>query len=243
LNPLHNLIALQGLTCLPRLPLAGADRCRQVPGDGASIVSSKGGAMEEKKDFEDIRVGEKIKRLRETKGLSLKEVGDLSGFSAALLSQMENHLVSPSLGTIIKLAKAFGVKVGDFFGETEGEPFTIVRKDERKTVSRFASTDGVKYGYSYESLGFDKKDRHMEPFIITLEPATVKTSKTSKTSVHEGEEFIFVLEGEMEVILGSHTDILYPGDSIYYNSNIPHRIQCHEDRITKILAVLYTLNN
>ncbi|OGP64220.1 MAG: hypothetical protein A2170_07460 [Deltaproteobacteria bacterium RBG_13_53_10] len=196
--------------------------------------------MVEKKGSEDIRVGEKIKRLRETKGLSLKEVADLTGFSAALLSQMENHLVSPSLGTIIKLAKAFGVKVGDFFGETEGEPFTIVRKDERKTVSRFASTDGVKYGYSYESLGFDKKDRHMEPFIVTLEPATVKTSKTS---VHEGEEFIFVLEGEMEVIFGSHTDILYPGDSIYYDSNIAHRVQCHEDKITKILAVLYTLTN
>ena len=204
------------------------------------IAPSKGEIMEEKKGVEDIRVGEKIKRLREAKRLSLKEVADFSGFSTALLSQMENHLVSPSLGTIIKLAKAFGVKVGDFFGETEGEPFTIVRKDERKTISRFASTDGVKYGYSYESLGFDKKDRHMEPFIVTLEPATIKTSKTS---VHEGEEFIFVLEGEMEVLLGSHADILYPGDSIYYNSNIPHRVQCHEDRITKILAVLYTLNN
>lgn len=191
---------------------------------------------EEKRDIEEIRVGEKIKELRERKGLSLKELADLTGFSTALLSQMENHLVSPSLGTIIQLARSLGIKVGDFFGETEGEPFTIVRKGERKKVSRFASKDGVKYGYSYESLGFDKKDRHMEPFIVTLEPATVKTSKTS---VHEGEEFIFVLEGEMEVILGNHTDVLYPGDSIYYNSNIPHRVQCHQEKVTKILAVLY----
>jgi transcriptional regulator with XRE-family HTH domain len=193
--------------------------------------------MEEKKYFEEIHVGEKIKSLRETKGLSLKEIADLTGFSTALLSQMENHLVSPSLGTLIKLAKAFGVKVGDFLGETQGEPFSIVRKDERKKISRFASKDGVKYGYSYESLGFDKKDRHMEPFIVTLEPATIKTSKTS---VHDGEEFIFVLDGEMEVILGSHTDVLYPGDSIYYDSTIPHRVQCHHDKITKILAVLYS---
>lgn len=195
--------------------------------------------MEEERDFEEIRVGEKVKTLREQKGLSLKELADLTGFSTALLSQMENHLVSPSLGTIIKLAKALGVRVGDFMGETEGEPFTIVRKDERKHISRFASKEGVKYGYSYESLGFEKKDRHMEPFIVTLEPATVKNAKTS---VHEGEEFIFVLEGEMEVILGNHTDILYPGDSIYYDSNIPHRVQCHEDKVTKILAVLYTSN-
>jgi transcriptional regulator with XRE-family HTH domain len=191
---------------------------------------------EEKREVEEIRVGEKIKELREKKGLSLKDLADLTGFSTALLSQMENHLVSPSLGTIIKLARALGVRVGDFLGESEGEPFSIVRKDERKKVSRFASKEGVKYGYSYESLGYDKKDRHMEPFIVTLEPATVKPSKTS---VHEGEEFIFVLEGEMEVVLGNHTDVLYPGDSIYYDSTIPHRIQCHQDKITRILALLY----
>jgi transcriptional regulator with XRE-family HTH domain len=201
--------------------------------------SKMGDFMEEERDFEEIRVGEKVKVLREQKGLSLKELADLTGFSTALLSQMENHLVSPSLGTIIKLAKALGVKVGDFLGETEGEPFAIVRKDERKTISRFASKEGVKYGYSYESLGFEKKNRHMEPFIVTLEPATVRASKTS---VHDGEEFIFVLEGEMEVILGNHTDILYPGDSIYYDSNIPHRVQCHQDKVTRILAVLYAAN-
>jgi transcriptional regulator with XRE-family HTH domain len=199
----------------------------------------KGDIMEEERDFGEIRVGEKVKVLREQKGLSLKELGDLTGFSTALLSQMENHLVSPSLGTIIKLAKALGVRVGDFLGETEGEPFAIVRKDERKTISRFASKEGVKYGYSYEALGFEKKNRHMEPFIVTLEPATVKASKTS---AHDGEEFIFVLEGEMEVILGNHTDVLYPGDSIYYDSNIPHRVQCHQEKVTKILAVLYATN-
>ena len=195
--------------------------------------------MEEKKETNEIPVGEKIKALREQKGLLLKDIADRTGFSAALISQMENHLVSPSLGTLIKLAKALDVKVGDFFGESHEDPYTIVRKDEQKTASRFASKEGVKYGYSYGSLGFDLKNRHMEPFIITLEPATIKTSKTS---THEGEEFIYVLEGEMEVILGNHRDVLYPGDSIYYDSTIPHRVQCHQERNTKILAVLYTLS-
>ncbi len=193
----------------------------------------------EEKPIVEIKVGEKIKSVREQKGLSLKEVADLTGFSTALLSQMENHLVSPSLGTLIKMAKTLNVKVSDFFGETGEEPFTIVRKDERKSISRFASKEGVKYGYSYESLGLDKKDRHMEPFIVTLEPATVKSMKMS---VHEGEEFIFVLEGEMEVLLGDHADVLQSGDSIYYDSTIPHRVQCYQDKITTILAVLYGAN-
>jgi transcriptional regulator with XRE-family HTH domain len=193
--------------------------------------------MEDNKEAREIPVGEKIKALREQKGLSLKDVADQTGFSTALISQMENHLISPSLGTLIKLAKALEVKVGDFFGEAHEEPFAIVRKDERKTVSRFASKEGVKYGYGYESLGFEKKNRHMEPFIVTLEPATIKTSKTS---THEGEEFIYVLEGEMEVIFGDHRDVLYPGDCIYYDSTIPHRVQCHQEKVTKILAVLYT---
>jgi transcriptional regulator with XRE-family HTH domain len=214
--------------------------CTQEKPWGEKLPLPKGKAMEERNELEEVRVGEKIKQLRERKGLSLKEVADATGFSTALLSQMENHLVSPSLGSIIRLAKALEVRVGDFFGETQGEPFAIVRKDERKTISRFASKEGVSYGYSYESLGFEKKNRRMEPFIVTLEPATLKTSKTS---VHEGEEFIFVLEGEMEVIFGDHTDILYPGDSIYYDSNIPHRVQCHQDRVTRILAVLYTANS
>jgi transcriptional regulator with XRE-family HTH domain len=192
--------------------------------------------MEEKKDPKDIPVGERIKVLREEKGLSLKEMGDLTGFSTALLSQLENHLISPSLGTMIKLANALEIKVGALLGETHEEPFTLVRKDERKNISRFASKDGVKYGYAYESLGYDKKNRQMEPFIITLEPATVKNAKPS---AHEGEEFLFVLEGEMEVTLGNHTDILYPGDSIYYDSTIPHRVQCYREKATKILAVLY----
>jgi len=187
-------------------------------------------------DREEIKVGERIKAIREERGLSLKELADLTGFSTALLSQMENHLISPSLGTIVRIARAVNLPLGHFFGRGSEQPYSIVRKDERKRVSRFASKEGVKYGYSYESLGYDKRNRHMEPFLVTLEPATVKTETLS---THEGEEFIYVLEGEMEVVLGSHTDVLHAGDSIYYDSTIPHRVQCHKDQETKILAVLY----
>jgi transcriptional regulator with XRE-family HTH domain len=193
--------------------------------------------MEEEKKSQELRVGEKIRELRENKGLSLQDMANRTGYSSALLSQVENHFISPPLGGLIKIAKALEVKVGTFFGDEPRESYAIVRKDERKHISRFASKEGVSYGYSYESLGFDKKDRQMEPFLVTLEPATVKSEKLSS---HDGEEFIFVLEGEMEAILGDHKDVLHPGDCIYYDSTIPHKVQCHREVSSKILAVLWT---
>ncbi len=193
--------------------------------------------MEEEKKSQELRVGERIRELRENKGLSLQDMASRTGYSSALLSQVENHFISPPLGGLIKIAKALEVKVGTFFGDEPRESYAIVRKDERKHVSRFASKEGVSYGYSYESLGFDKKDRQMEPFLVTLEPATVKSEKLSS---HDGEEFIFILEGEMEAILGDHKDVLHPGDCIYYDSAIPHKVQCHGEMPTKILAVLWT---
>ena len=186
---------------------------------------------------EDLKVGEKIKLLREKKKLTLPDLAQKSGFSSAVLSQIENHMISPPLGTIIKLAKALEVEPGYFFKEKPKSPYVIVRKDERVSVSRVASKEGVSYGYSYESLGADKKDRKMEPFIVTLDPETVKKPAQS---THDGEEFIFVLEGEMEVTLGDHSDVLTAGDSIYYSSTIPHRVGAKGNAPAKILAVLYT---
>ncbi|HOO56056.1 MAG TPA: cupin domain-containing protein [bacterium] len=185
----------------------------------------------------EMLVGEKIKQLREVKGITLQDFAGKSGFSSALLSQIENHMVSPPLGTLIKLAKALGVEIGEFFEDVREAPYTIVRHSERKKISRVASKMGKNYGYAYESLAFDKKGRHMEPFLVTLEPAT---SKDKHAYAHEGEEFIFVLEGKMEVQLGDHTDVLEPGDSIYYDSTIPHKVQCVDDKPALIVAVIYS---
>ena len=188
-------------------------------------------------DVDLIPVGERIKRVREEGGLSLQELADRTGYSSALLNQVENHLVSPPLGALHKIAHALGVRIGDLWGEPDGEPFTIVRKGDRRQVSRFASKEGVAYGYTYESLGFGKKGRHMEPFLITLEPPTVKELKPS---VHEGEEFLFVLSGKMEVLLAGHQDVLEPGDSILYDASVPHRVSSSGGEPAQVLAVIWS---
>ncbi|GAB4335799.1 MAG: XRE family transcriptional regulator [Candidatus Abyssubacteria bacterium] len=187
-------------------------------------------------DIQEMHVGEKVKKLREEKGMSLAELAEKSGFSSALLSQIENHMISPPLGTLIKLAGAMDVSIGHFFEDKADAPFVIVRAEERRHVSRVASKEGVKFGYRYESLAQDKKNRFMEPFLVTLEPATKKDRNAYS---HEGEEFIFVLDGEMEVTLEDHTDVLKPGDCIYFDSRLRHRVECVGDKETRILAVIH----
>jgi len=186
----------------------------------------------------EVRVGEKIKELREDMALTLEELSLRTGISPAMLSQIENHMVSPPLGTLIKIAHGLEIDAGAFFrSEKEGQPFSLVRHNERKRVSRVASKEGVNYGYEYESLGYDFSGRRMEPFFITLKPSPFEDKGLS---THEGEEFIYVLEGKMDLVLGGHKDVLEPGDSIYYKSTLPHRVGAHGEGEAKILAVLIT---
>jgi len=181
-------------------------------------------------------VGQRVHRVREEKGLTVEDVAQRTGLSSEYLGQIETDQLSPPLGALIKIAKALDMKFGRFISTGEVKPFTVVRKDERRVISRFTSAKGDRYGYTYESLAPDKKDRHMEPFMVTIVPSKAR----KELSTHAGQEFIYILEGAMEVILEDHTDVLYPGDSIYYDSTIPHLVRCHGDKTTVILAVLYT---
>jgi len=110
-----------------------------------------------------------------------------------------------------------------------------VHSDKRRVVSRHGKKKSEQYGYFYESLAPEKADRFMEPFLITMVPSEVKDLST-----HDGQEFIFVLEGEMSAQVGDQVEILKPGDAVYYDSSNPHLVKCQGDKPTKILAVLYT---
>lgn len=185
---------------------------------------------------QNFKMGDRIKTLRLKRKLSIDEVSKKSGISAETLVGIEAQTISPPLGNIISLAEVFRVTVGELFEDSADAPFCIVRSDERKTVPRFNSTGGKSAGYSYESLGHQKQDRQMEPFLVTLAPTEGQQIEPNR---HSGEEIIFVLEGQVKVSLADHTDILNPGDSIYYDSTLPHIVSCHGDSPATILAVIY----
>ena len=183
-----------------------------------------------------IKIGERIRGLRIARGLSIADVSKQSGIVESTIYSIESHMISPPLGNLVSLAKVFDVSVGDFFGDSGDSPYCIVRSGDRKTVSRFNSTDGTSGGYSYEALGQQKKNRHMEPFLVTLTPTE---SSQVEPNQHIGEEILFVLEGKVDVRLLDRTEILNPGDSIYYDSTMPHVVSCHGKEPATILAVIY----
>ncbi len=184
-------------------------------------------------------VGSKIKGLRETKDISLQEMSERSGLSIDQISSIENDQYLPSLGPLIKIARALGVRLGTFLDDNDELGPVVCRAEERENNDSISfsngSTDARKH-MEYHSLAKQKAGRHMEPFIIDIQPSE---ERDFKLSAHEGEEFIYVMEGEVEIAYGKETYNLRKGDSIFYDSIIMHHVHGAEGQSAKILAVVY----
>lgn len=178
-------------------------------------------------------VGEKIKKMREDKGLSIEELSNMTGFEIDLLESIEKKEVQPQLGTIIKLSKALDSAFSRIVSGVGTRLYSITRKNEQKAVSRSTSGQDKKQLYMYKSLAPEVQGRHMESLIVQLEE-----KRTEEQSVHEGEEFIYVLDGVVELKIGDDYFDLEPGDSVYYLSTTPHLISGKNGKAT-ILAVVY----
>ena len=184
----------------------------------------------------EVRVGDHIRQFREARGLTLQQLAERTGFSAALLTQFENRMTSPPLGSLVKIANALDTSVSVLIGGETGREFSIVRKTDRRIVSRVGPKEGGRTAYTYEALGAEKADRKMEPFLVRLKPLA---DRHVVRNSHEGEEFLYVLSGRVEIFLDDYADVLAEGDCIYYNSKIPHHVHSAEDTEAVILAVIY----
>jgi len=116
----------------------------------------------------DYNIGAKIKKLRLAKKTDAAGRARETGFSPALISQIENNNVSPPIATLSKLPSFFDVKIGMFFTEDEESPATSRAQGERKLIPRVISRAGTNQGYSYESLSFRKQSKKMEPFLLSV---------------------------------------------------------------------------
>lgn len=179
-------------------------------------------------------LSDRIRMVREMRGLTIKDLSSRTGIDTEILIRIESGKVIPALGQLVKLGKALDMKMGYFISPGIDEPLTVVRKHERRSVSRYGEAKSMLYGYSYESLAPDKANRLMEPFIVSLVPTQIQ-----EFSTHAGQEFIYVLEGEIKLQVGDRAHSLKPGDAVYYDSNQPHSVRCGGTTPARVLAVLY----
>ncbi|MBQ2612765.1 MAG: cupin domain-containing protein [Methanobrevibacter sp.] len=189
--------------------------------------------MEKNEEF-----ASKIKSIRERQDMTIEELSEASGVKLEVLQAMENGEVIPSLTPLTKMARALGVRLGTFLDDTPQLGPVVTRAGKPTNSIYFSGREDVTNATNLEfhSLGAGKIDRNMDPFIIDIE----YEEGEKELSSHEGEEFIYVLEGEIEVIYGKDSFEISEGDSIFYDSVVPHHLHATGEKKSKILAVLYT---
>jgi len=187
-------------------------------------------------EVKKLHIGKKIREIRKKGGLVLQDLSDRTGLSKPLLSQIEKETVSPPIATLLKISKALNTNISFFFQDDGSEEKVIVvRKDESKVIdSRYFGRE--ESGYYYEALAFKKPQKYMEPFLVEF-----KRKRVDQLSYfsHDGEEFIYLLEGTLEFRTENQQYILQPGDSLYFESSIPHAYRALERRNAKALSVIY----
>ena len=184
-------------------------------------------------------VGAKIKGLRETKNLSIDVIAERSGLTVEQIESIENDVNLPSLGPLIKIARALGVRLGTFMDDNDALGPIVCRAEDREKDSSISFSNGAtdaRKHMEYHPLAQQKAGRHMEPFVIDINP---EESPEFQLSDHEGEEFIYVMQGEVEIVYGKETYHLQEGDSIFYDSIVKHHVHGAPGKSAKILAVVY----
>ena len=194
-------------------------------------------AKDVKDELKDLNLGQKIKNLRQRQGLSLPQVAEKASLSEPLMAQIEGEVVAPPVATLLKISRALNVNIGYFFQDQDAEKrAVIVPRNERKKVFRRIHEEPSKVGYYYESLAYPKADKHMEPFHVTFE---VKNKEDLIFFNHKGEEFIYVLDGQLEFNYEDETYALGTGDSLYFDASLPHAFRAVGKKPALAIDVIY----
>ncbi|MDR0553642.1 MAG: cupin domain-containing protein [Treponema sp.] len=197
--------------------------------------------------------GERIIELCKTYSITRETLAERSGLDRELIRRIEEDGYIPDLAPLLKISRALGVRLGTLLDDREELGPVITRAGQAAETARFITgLPGVEgtgaknvaasaeafaghQGLHFNALAADKGGRHMEPFIVDIEP----DAEQGKSS-HEGEEFIYVLSGKLSLEYGAESYTLNMGDSIYYDSIVPHRVLAAGGEPARILAVIYS---
>ena len=179
---------------------------------------SESGAETIQRVLSAYAIGRKIKQLRLRKKMGLKDLGGHTGLSASMLSQLENGRMTPTLPTLARISMVFDVGIDHFFSDRAKKTrFSVVRAAERMTFPE--RPDAPQPAFHFECLAFSSQEKAMQAYLATFEPRALKQVSPH---VHDGAEFIHVLEGVLGVIYLEEETTLGAGDSVYFDSSQAH---------------------
>lgn len=179
----------------------------------------------------EINIGEKIKQLRNLHGLTQEELADRTELSKGFISQLERDLTSPSIATFMDILEALGSNPTDFFSEKVQEKIVYTPEDTFEKI--FADEEGLGGGYELRWLIPNAQKNRLEPIIVTLEPGTC----FEEHDAHEGEEFGYILNGQVTIVLGERRVRAKKGDSFYFKPSARHWVENRGKRPATVLWV------
>lgn len=169
-------------------------------------------------------LGERIRKMRESQNLDLNQLAQRTGFDAEYLKEIEKGKVSPPVGTLIQISRGLAVDSAALLAEE--------KKEQRRQSHRKRTT-----AYSYQSLTPDAEDKHLWAYLVTLDP---KKEHEMVAYQHEGEEFVHVLEGHVEIEVGGEAHRLKKGASLHFNSGIRHHLKNLSTKHSRLIVIVYT---
>lgn len=179
--------------------------------------------------MDEITIGNNMRRLREASGKTLTAVAKRALLSKGALSKIENGQISTPISTLLRIATVLGIPIGDFFTEKQQNPsFVFTPKGQGARITQ----DGSEFGYAYDALALEKRGKLAEPFLLTIQPGDPMGEFR-----HGGEEFIYMLEGQLRFRVGEQVLTLTPGDSLYFNSEEIHTTEVLGEIAARFLCV------
>ena len=176
------------------------------------------------------RLGERIKHLRLKKSMGLVELGKHTGLSASFLSQLETGRVIPTLRNLARIALVFSKDLNYFF---EPEPKTLFRVQRSKDRIRLPQSGTDDPSYYFESLGYLVPDRQLDPYFAEFLP----NMTGRRAHQHPGCEFLYVVDGDLDIVHGDVRHRLEAGDAVYFDANTPHSYSNSSSAPAKALIV------
>jgi len=179
-----------------------------------------------KKKKKRAPVGQKIKKARTGKKMKLDQLANETGFSIDYLKEIESGKDIPPVGALLQISRALEIDSG-----------TLLKEPESRMESRIKAHTKRTENYAYTTLTPGAENKHLKAFLVTVK---ARQDHKGVGYHHEGEEFVYVLKGKIEVIVGEHVNVLEKSDSLHFNSGIRHKLTNISDETAELLVVIYS---